>query len=74
MSEKKIQEEIRVVLGMTQKGFCKKFNISQGTVSGWVTGKRPISADHVNLLKEEGVSLDAIRFPYQDARPQGNKK
>ncbi len=61
--EKKIQKEIRVVYGMTQRDFCKKEKISVSTVSGWANNRRPIAAKHINILKDRGFSEDSIRDP-----------
>lgn len=63
MQETKIKFEIRTKLGLSQSDFCEKYKISRATVSGWANNKRPISPRHVVLLKDLGISQDAIEKP-----------
>ena len=62
MSQSKIHKEIATRLFMTSTKFAKTYDISRATISGWGNGKN-ISPDHCKLLRDLGISQEAIENP-----------
>ena len=63
--EKKLAKEIRL-LGLTRHDVAGMLNITEATLSNWVTGKHPIPPIGVRKLQDIGVSLAAVKDPSKE--------